>query len=160
MTLFARWVNSFSALLGQFITGGNTTTQAEFQDHMRTQCYAEEVEKLPEMLNQWKQASASFQNLVEHEPGLPEQIKVLNLDDSTQHRLSEISEDHLFRKTFSQLPVEFKLVEIDQLVACRRVVNWEYTQELCSRLSDSPGQDELVDFCLSPRMEAPAPAFL
>jgi hypothetical protein len=69
-------------------------------------------------------------------------------------RLREIAEDPLFKATFSDMPVTFKVIDINNLVAPQREVNVDYVRGLQRQL---PGRTvaDLVDFCVGPRREAP-----
>lgn len=136
------------------------TTQQEFQAYVRAECYPDDVARLPELLQQWKGAAAHFRTIADSEASLPDGAKTREIGEAAKQMLPEILEDHLFQKTFSQLPITFKLVEIDNLIACQRQVNWDYVQALRAKVTSAATDSGLVELCLSPRVENPTPAFL
>jgi hypothetical protein len=135
-------------------------TLAEVTGMIRSQCTDEEVGNLDTIVTEWREASRRFQELVQRESGLPETIAITEVDDSTQSELREIASDTLFRKSFSLLPFEFKMVEIGKLVAPQRLVNLDYVGQLKSALPKDPSHLELVKFCLKQSQAPPVPKMM
>ena len=136
------------------------TTQQEFLAYVRAECYPDDVARLPELLEQWKRAAVRFRIIADAETNLADSAKTQELDEAAKQMLPGIVKDHLFQKTFSNLPIAFRLVQIDNLIACQRQVNWDYVQALLDQVTAAATASDLVGLCLSPRAEVPAPAFL
>jgi hypothetical protein len=132
-------------------------TLSEVTSIIRSQCVDEEVGNLDSIITDWRRASKEFQKLVKEERGAPESIVVGDTDPSLHPELERISSDPLFRKTFSQLPFEFKMVEVGKLVAPQRLVNLDYVENLKRSLPNGPKLFDLVSFCLKPTQTPPAP---
>jgi hypothetical protein len=54
-------------------------------------------------------------------------------------------------------PLEFRLVELEKLVAAQRYVNLDYVEQLTASLPPKPGMEDLIRFCLSPQRPQPLP---
>lgn len=115
---------------------------------------AAEVEHVREITRSWRDASERMVQLANTEAGLPDQIGVSDPPPSIQARLDEIAQDKLFQASFSQMPTDFKVVQIERLVAPQRDVNLDYVDDLRARI---PGKsiEQLIEFCVGPRAEAP-----
>ncbi len=114
----------------------------------------DEVARLEEVGDAWDAASERMSQLTQAEQGEPDQVTVANLPAVLNPRLQEISDDRLFKVSFSALPTTFKLVELDRLVAPQRDVNLDYVEEVQRRIPGNTAE-ALVDFCLAPRGTPP-----
>jgi hypothetical protein len=121
---------------------------------VRLTCVPEEVARVDEITQAWRGASARMASLSASEAGLPDHIFVAEPPATIQSRLEEIEADPLFRASFSAMPTDVKVVELDHLVAPQRDVNLDYVDALRKRI---PGKtvEELVEFCVGPRTEPP-----
>ena len=121
---------------------------------VRLMCITEEVARLDEIARAWRGASARMTLLATEETGLLDHIFATEPPMKIRSRLKEIEEDRLFQASFSALPTDFMVVEIDRLVAPQREVNLDYVDDLRKRV---PGKsiEELVNFCVGPRAEPP-----
>ena len=133
------------------------STQQEVMGIIRQYCVDEDVQNLEKIVSEWRDASNHFQEIVKTQTGLVETIDSKDIDVSSEANLKEISSDVLFRQTFSYYQHEFKLVEIDKLVAPQRLVNLDYVQTLKERLPSSPEIEDLINFCLAPKQLPPVP---
>ena len=132
--------------------------KAEVMNYVRAFCIPEEASSLPSIVSAWAGASQRFHQIELEERGEAEKINVENLPPELAPRLKEISDDHLFKQTFSQLPFEFKLVELDRLAAGQRTVNLDYVDILKERIPRSPTDGDLIEFCLAPQKQVKLPA--
>jgi hypothetical protein len=128
-------------------------TQAEVLHHVRTQALKEEADQLPRILAAWEEQQVQVVMLAQQEGGVAETIRLQPIPGEHHARLEAIADDELLRKTFSQLPTTFELVEIDKLVAPQRTVNLDYIDRLLGRYPKNPTLDELLEICLSPKRE-------
>jgi hypothetical protein len=121
---------------------------------VRLTCISGDVQRIPEITQAWRAASARMAKLASQEAGLPDKIVIEALPKSAEKRLTEIERDPLFSASFSAMPTTFKIVDIDHLVAPQREVNLDYVDSIRKRI---PGKttDELIEFCVGPRAEPP-----
>jgi hypothetical protein len=129
-------------------------SQNQLSTTVRLACIEDDVSRLPEIVKAWRAASARMVTLTDSEPGLPETIVVESMPEKWKSKIETVNADPLFQASFSDLPTTFGVVEIDKLVAPQREVNLDYVELLRKRI---PGKsvDDLVDFCVAARTEAP-----
>jgi hypothetical protein len=121
---------------------------------IRLTCIPEDVNRIPEIVQAWRGASARMLELANQEAGAAERVVVEDAPAGIRARLEEIGVDPLFRASFSDMPASFNVVELDKIVAPQREVNLDYVDSLRSRI---PGKsvEKLVEFCIGPRTEPP-----
>ena len=124
--------------------------QAEVMNYYRTQGVQDAEKQIEQALSDWRGSSQYFQEKIKTEQGEPEKIKTGEIPEEFKDKTSSIANDPLFRRTFSILPTEFKIVEIDKLVAGQRDVNLDYVEYLKTTLPAKPTFADLLDFCLLP----------
>ncbi len=114
-----------------------------------------EAERLPQIVEAWRTASARMQALLNEEGGAADRVVLEDSPADVQARLAEIQSDPLFQASFSDFPTSIRLVEIDTMVAPQREVNLDYVAVLRERLCGDRSPAGLVEFCLATRAEAP-----
>lgn len=122
---------------------------------VRAQCISEETDRLPQIISGWRSAASRFREIEVTEIGIADNIQPENMESHS--KLNEIQNDALFKNSFSVYPSEFKIVDIDKLVATQRHVSLPYVEQLSSRISKNPSMDELIDICISPNQNVPSP---
>jgi hypothetical protein len=134
------------------------STKVEVINYVETKCVPEEKTLLQQILSDWAEASATFQSIEETEKGEAEKIQVQEIPPEFYAEIKEVENDFLFKQTFSLLPYDFKVVEIDRLVACQRAVNLDYVDILKSRVPANPTLSDLIKICLAPPKQVKPPA--
>ncbi len=125
--------------------------QFEVQKYIRTQGVMDEVSRLPEIITAWRSVQLAVQLVQANEAKLADSIKMEGVPAHMNAQLAAISADDLFRSSFATHQTDFRLVEIDNLIAAQRTVNLEYVERLARDLGTNPSLVHLTDFCLSPR---------
>lgn len=131
-------------------------TQPEMISYIRAQCIASEADKLEEITKNWRNATSHFQEVIRSEAGLCDTVEIRDIElgdiePSLSRRLDEVSNDELFRYTFSYLPFEFKMVEVDKMIACQRSIDLDYVETLKKEFPSDPSKSDLVEICLAPK---------
>jgi hypothetical protein len=121
---------------------------------VRLACIEQEVARLPQITQAWRIASARMTSLAELEPGLPDRIVAVEPPPEIRERLQQIGTDPLFQASFSAMPTDFMIIDIDQLVAPQREVNLDYADDLRKRIP-SFRVSEILEFCVGPRSVTP-----
>lgn len=114
-----------------------------------------EAERLPQIIEAWRAASARMQALLTEELGAADRAVLDDPPVEVAARLAEIHGDPLFQASFSDVPATISLVEIENMVAPQREVNLDYVAVLQERLAADKSVQGLVEFCLATRAEAP-----
>jgi hypothetical protein len=125
-------------------------TQAEVTHYIRTQAIPDESARLNEFLNKWADLQPRVQQLIQNESGLPDMITLSDLPRGYESQVGRYTGDELFKRTFSDLPIDIGMVEIDKLIAAQRTVNLEYVGRLKSSFPKSFGISELLEICVAP----------
>jgi len=126
---------------------------------LRTQVVPDELGRLPEVADRWRQAARRMQELVATEAGAAEQVCVEDPPADLIPRLQELEGDPLFKASFSVVPSTVRVVEIDRLIAPQREVNLDYVEGLKEGVQSRTLSD-LVEFCLVPRSLPPPVSLL
>jgi hypothetical protein len=134
------------------------SAKAEVINYVRTECIPEEQNSLSQIVAEWEAAGKTFRKIEESGAGEAERIEVKDIPAEYFPKLHQIEEDFLFKQSFSLIPYEFKLVEIDPLVASQRAVNLDYVAVLKERIPPNPSMSDLIDLCLSPKTQVKLPA--
>lgn len=128
--------------------------------YIKTQCIEEEKARIPQIVKQWEIANRKFASMSKDQTGLPDTIEIKEIEDAYKPKLQRIAEDVFFKRTFSRLPTEFKIVEIDKLIAWQNRVVLDYIDQLVEKYPKQPTMENLIDICLSVGKEYPPVAEL
>ncbi len=112
------------------------------------QCSKPDQERLDGILASWSKAVDKRAVILKNEAGLADQISVSDLPGSFAEKLDFLQNQAVFKNSFRNQTVEFKLIEIDKLVTHTVFVYQDYVDKLLAKLSPKPGLGELLDFCL------------
>jgi hypothetical protein len=93
--------------------------------------------------------------LIQQEAGHANATQIASIPNEHEAVLQAIRNDELFKKSFSFLPWEFAMVDVDTLVAPQRTVNLDYIEELRIRYQGHTTNADLINICLSPKREMP-----
>ncbi len=129
--------------------------QASISNYIKSNCIEEEEKRLKDILKNWANANNKFNEISSKEKGLAESIEVKDIPQDYNKKLEEIKSNVFFQRTFEQLPIEFKLIEIDKLIACQNLVMLDYIKKLTEKFSDKPNMEELINICLSLEKDYP-----
>ena len=93
---------------------------------------------------EWVAASEYYQRLEESESGIADDAECLPLDTRLTLAVEQVAADVRRRRTFTAVPIEFGMVELDKLILCQKSVTWTFVDAIAARLGSSPDPDALV----------------
>lgn len=131
--------------------------QAQITGVVRGQCIPEESENLDKIIAGWRKAANLFRDIESKEKGIADNNQSIDMDSKYSSKLEQIQNDDLFKNSFSTYPSDFKMVEVDKLIAVQRNIDLSYIDQLTKRIPKNPSMDDLIDFCISPKQSVPAP---
>lgn len=134
-----------------------TATQIEVIGTIRSQCTKEDVKNIEAIISEWRESSRHFQEIAEAESGTAESIGIKNIGDAYKPALDRIASNFLFKQSYSLIPIEFRLVEIEKLVAPQRLLDLDFVQHLKTLLPKNPNMEDLINFCLDPKQDISMP---
>src|SRR5689334_18707593 len=76
-------------------------TQAELQQHVRTQALESEANRLPEIMSTWEQLQPRLAALYQQEAGYAETMQVEPVPGEYEPQLQSFLSDPLFQRSFS-----------------------------------------------------------
>lgn len=129
--------------------------QPEIAQIVKSFCVNEESLNLSDTLKNWQKATSAFRKIESQDADAADNNTTFDIKSNP--KLEAIKNDPIFQKTFARTPIEFKYVEVDNLVAPQRNVSLDYVDKLLKRISDSPSEDELIDLCISSKQLVPTP---
>ena len=97
---------------------------------------------------EWMAANEYYQALENSESGIADQAECLPLDPSLTSAAEEVVADAKRRGSFSTLPIEFGMVELDKLILYQKSVTWTFVEAIAKRLGPAPDPETLFHFCL------------
>lgn len=96
----------------------------------------------------WRAASARFSELQQAEAGWADSPPVEALAKSLEPLVRQVAADPVFRRSFSAVPGEVGMVELDRLVASQKTVNRSHVVRLKDKLGPAPGAEDVFRVCL------------
>lgn len=129
--------------------------QPEIAQLVKSFCVKEESLTLGDTIKNWQKATSAFRKVESQDAGAADNNTIFDIKSNP--KLDTIKNDPIFQKTFARTPIEFKYVEVDNLVAPQRNVSLDYIEKLLKRIPDSPSEDELIDLCISSKQLVPTP---
>jgi len=107
------------------------------------------------LTDEWRAANDLYYELAETERGIADEAECLELDASAASHVEAVQADPYFQSTFTDLPVMFRMVELDRLVVSQTHVQAGYTADLQQRIGAQPSIETLMRFCLPLEREVP-----
>jgi hypothetical protein len=107
------------------------------------------------LADEWRAASARFQQLQQAEAGWADRPPVAPLPKSLEPLVRRVAADPIFRRSFSAVPGEVGLVELDRLVVSQKTINLTHIVRLKEQLGPAPDLDAVFRACLP--FDHPAP---
>src|SRR5437660_9921062 len=81
-------------------------TQAEVQQHVRTQALEEEATRLGKIMDTWAQLQSRVADIVQRETGFAEAMTVAPIPEEHAEKLEGFASDPLFQRTYAGLPTQ------------------------------------------------------
>lgn len=125
------------------------------QNLIREYCIDEEIENLDQTLRDWDTATRALRQIEAQEAGLANNKTTYSIDPNP--RFDEIQKDELFKNAFQATPIEFRYVDLDDLIAYQRQVSLDHVASLEKKIPDKPTEDELIDICITTKVDMPTP---
>jgi len=125
-------------------------TRHEVFVHIRTQSAEDESSRLSPILDSWESLQPRVHALTESERGLAEAIQVREVPSEYNEIVREYTENPVFKRTFTGMPVRIAMVEIDKLVAPQRGVNLDYVETIVQSLPKQPSLTDILKLCIGP----------
>jgi hypothetical protein len=120
----------------------------EFLGFVENRAYGGELSHRGELADQWRTANDRVRLLTQSEAGIADQVAAVPLPASLGRRREALLSDPTIAITFSIVPIELALVDLDRLVVHQKFIDLGYVAKLSERLPDEPTAEELFNFAL------------
>jgi len=121
---------------------------------IKNSCTEQEIDKLGTTYEEWERASEIFHEIEEEEKGIADNCQVTEIKS---HLIEAIKNNPMIRLTFSNEEVEFKMVDIQNVITTQTEIVLDYIDELQSDLPKLSDDEKLLKFCLIPEKKVPRP---
>ena len=118
--------------------------------HILLQHLIRDVENAPALGNR-------LHTQLDGEPGLAEPIHPPEHEEVALQIPTADDLVQVITNTFSKHVLDFRMVEIDNLIAVQRNVLLDYVDQLTKKIPKNPSEDDLLKFCLIPEQQVPLP---
>ncbi|HEX9173674.1 MAG TPA: hypothetical protein VF861_13520 [Telluria sp.] len=102
----------------------------------------------PLLIDEWRAASAYYEQLEISEAGLADKLEWYPLDAALEPLAAEVKASSRYTRTFDSLPTTIAMVELARLVVCQNHVTRSFVDRLKTRLGARPTAESLFRFCL------------
>ena len=129
-------------------------TKKQVSDLVKNKCVDEESSNFTETIQSWQQATESLRQIEKEESGIVDKCETFDINSGL---IEAIKLNPAITNTFSKHVLDFKMVEIDSLIAVQRNISLDYVDELAKKIPKNPSEDDLLKFCLIPEQQVPLP---
>ncbi len=129
-------------------------TKKQVSDLVKNKCIDEEYSNFTEIIQSWQEATESLREIEKEESGIINKCETFDISSGL---IEAIKLNPAITNTFSKHVHDFRMVEIDNLIAVQRNVLLDYVDQLPKKIPKNPSEDDLLKFCLIPEQQVPLP---
>lgn len=129
-------------------------TKKQVSDLVKNKCIDEEHSNFTEIIQSWQEATESLREIEKEESGIINKCETFDINSGL---IEAIKLNPAITNTFSKHVHDFRMVEIDNLIAVQRNVLLDYVDQLTKKIPKNPSEDDLLKFCLIPEQQVPLP---
>jgi len=108
------------------------------------------------LADEWRAANDHIAELEANEAGIVDNPAILPLSEELQPLLGRLVADPIFQKSFSVVPAEVRVVELDRLIVFQKNINLNFVEEIQAKLGPNPSPEDIFQICLP--FEHPTPS--
>jgi len=110
----------------------------DFLNYMTEQSVGPSAPDARQLAEEWRGANAHFQNLQQTEAGWADGAAVGSIPRALEPLIRQVAADAIFRRSFSAVPGEIGMVELDRVVASQKSINLSHVERLKAELGPNP----------------------
>ncbi len=129
-------------------------TKKRLISFIRDTCTQEEIDNMGLAFQKWQDASKIFHQIKEKEKGIADNCEISEIESQLVYA---IKSHPMINLTFSNEVTDFKMVDIENVIATQTEVVLDYVDELKTELPMPPSDERLLKFCLIPEKKVPKP---
>jgi len=120
----------------------------EYLAFMSTEPVDSQGVDLGSIANEWRSSNDRVRELQLSEATWADNPPVKQVPKELDELAMAVLTDPFFKKSFSIVPADIGMVELDRLVVFQKIINLEYVRQLKARLGNSPSQEDVFRTCL------------
>ena len=128
---------------------------SEYLDFVATKVVGGDRMDPRKLADEWRAANDLYYELEQQEAGIADACECRAVGKAMKPLVDAVRTNAWFRESFDNLPVSFRLVELDKLVVSQVHVERSFTASLGKTLGAKAGDEALFNFCLP--VERPMP---
>ena len=129
-------------------------TKRQMGSLIRNKCIDEEKSKIDKISKDWSEATELLRHIESDDKGAADNCETSEISSSL---IGAINLNPAIKNNFGNDVYEFKMVEIDNLVAIQRQVLLDFVDDLSKKIPKNPTEDDLLKICLIPEKLVPLP---
>jgi len=129
-------------------------TKKRLISFIRDTCTQKEIDNMSLAYDKWLIASEIFHQIEEQEKGIADNCQTNEIES---HLIDAIQNHPMIKYSFSNEVIDFKMVDIKNVIATQTEVVLDFVQELTTQLVMPPSDERLLKFCLIPEKKVVKP---
>jgi len=129
-------------------------TKKRLISFIRETCTQKEIDNMGLAYEKWQEASEIYHQIEEQEKGIADNCQTSEIESQLIHA---IQSHPMIKDAFSNEIVDFKMVDIENVIATQTEVVLDYVDQLNRVLVMPPSDETLLKFCLIPEKKVPKP---
>ena len=107
------------------------------------------------LMEEWRKANDHVRQLERSEAGFANNPPIWDLPDDLIEAAAAVRTDPIFRRSFSFVPSEIKLVDVDRLVVYQKSINLAFVRTIQDRVQQETSMSNVFRLCLPTEREVP-----
>jgi len=129
-------------------------TKGQVANIVKNKCIDEERSNIKVISEYWYRARELLRQIETQDSGAAENCETSEITSSL---IGGINLNPAIKYNFADYVYDFKMVEIDNMIAMQREVLLDYVDELSKKIPKKPSEEDLLKFCLIPEKLVPLP---
>ena len=129
-------------------------TKKRLISFIRDTCTQKEIDDMGLAYEKWQEASEVFHKIEEQEKGIADNCEI---NDIESHLIDAIQSHPMIKYAFSNEIIDFKMVDIENVIATQTEVVLDYVNQLNKELDMLASDETLLKFCLIPEKKVTRP---
>ncbi len=120
----------------------------EYLSYMSTEPIGAETADLRQLANEWRTANDYIKALQKSEEKWADNPSIDPIPEDLAPLVTDVLSDPIFEKSYSAVPVNLGLVELDRLVVFQKNINLAYVSQLREQLGPKPSPEDVFRLCM------------
>jgi hypothetical protein len=120
----------------------------EYLGYIATHTLEGQTQDRGSLMHQWRLANDHIRELEQTEAGIADDARTEPLTEPLQARAAALRDDPAVANTYSSVPFDIAMVELDRLVVFQKHINLAYVEELQQQLPVHLSAEAIFDFAL------------